>query len=301
MKIVRLVFWYASNLESLDVVYLMFTGVPLFFYGIVSFVSHGLLGLVAPIGLSLLTILLYFSAIRSCRTYLVATVRSRMTRIDDRVLLGKTSEKGTDSIDVEVLKKLQAVGGDPFALPRQISGSALRQDELIPRLARLCVLGYINLNKSKLVLTPEGQDILNMPGYMLQTHIPPEVSKRLVEIRADLNSGAFADTIDKTNKLFEYLLSEKLRSSFDMAETWQSLVHAGVVKHAFEKCSVGELAAACKALRVFKEGDMYDKFLGIFLTLRVPQKRETDVASDSMHAAETSLDLVRAFTRHWFD
>jgi hypothetical protein len=287
--------------ESLNVVYLLFAGVPLFFYGIVSFVSHGFLGLVAPIGLALLVLLVYFLAIRTCQRHLVAGVRSRMTRIGDGLSLGRTSEKGIDSIDVEVLKKLQAVGGDPFALSKQISDSALRQDELIPRLARLCVLRYTHLHKNKLVLTPEGQDVLNMPGYMLQTYIPPEVSKRFAEIQAALNSEAFAETVDKTNKLFEYLLSERLRSNFDMTETWQSLAHHGVVKHPFEKCSLGELAAACKSLRVFRDGDMYDRLLGIFLALRVPQKHQTGATSDLIRTAETSLDLARVFTRHWFE
>jgi hypothetical protein len=213
---------------------------------------------------------------------------------------GRTSDQGTDAIDLEVLKAIQDCGGDVLQLMAIYSSSPFRQTELVPRVVRLYALRFVTVDRRKLALTPEGQEILNTPSYLLRTHLPPDVAARLIEIRSELNSTNFDGVMNKTNKLFEHLLRQRLLSEQNIDTKWSQLHKQGRVVHDLEGCSLGELRGACEVLQIFKKGEIYDELIGAFSKLNNPQKHEMGVAVDISKAAQSSVEIATAFVRNWF-
>jgi hypothetical protein len=299
MNLFRIVSWYATNLESIDLVW-MISGVPLFIFGIRSLVDHGLFGLVVPVTLGLIVILAYFEIRRACARYFMNSIKKGVSRVAELLPSSRTSDQGTDAIDIELLKEIRDVGGDAFRVMAAYSSSPFKQTELIPRVIRLYALHYVAVDRSKLTLSPEGQEILNTPSYLLRAHITPEIAGRLIEIRSELNSGNFDGVMNKTNKLFEYTLRQRLRSEEDISTKWGQLLEMGRVHHDFEGCGLGELRAACDQLKVFKKGDIFEELLSAFSKLNNPQKHETGRSVDPSTAAQSSVELATAFVRNWF-
>ncbi len=300
MNLLRIVFWYATNSESIDVVWMLLAGVPLFFYGLISFLDHGPSGLAVTIAVAVFLILIYFTIRRACARYFINSIRHHLSRVVELLPPSKTSDQGTDAIDLEVLKEIQKVGGEALHVMAEYSNSPFSQTELIPRVVRLYALHYVTMDRSKLTLTPEGQEILNTPSYLLRAHISPEIAGRLIEIRSELNSGNFDGVMNKTNKLFEYMLRQRLRSEQDIATKWAQLRKEGRVSHDYDVCGLGELRGACDALQIFKKGDIYEELIGAFSKLNNPQKHEMGISTDASRAAQSSVELAIAFVRNWF-
>lgn len=212
MNLMRIVFSYARNSETIDLLYGLFVGVPLFFYGIVSLHDSGLYGLVLPVTMAVVVILVYFLIRRTCATYFINRVKNPLSKVGELLPPSKTSDRGTDAIDLEVLRIIQGVGGNTLHMMSQYSNKPYKEMELLPRMTRLYALGYVTMDKSKLILAAEAQEILNTPSYLLRSHIPPEIARKLDEIRSELNAGNTDGVMNGTNKLFEYSLRERLRS-----------------------------------------------------------------------------------------
>jgi hypothetical protein len=300
MNLLRIVSCYATNSESVDIAWILLAGVPLFFYGIISFVDHGPSGLAVPVTVAVVVILVYFTIRRACSRYFINNIKDHVSRVGELLPSSRTSDQGTDAIDLEVLKEIRDVGGDALQVMAAYSNSPFKQTELIPRVVRLYALHYVTVDRSKLTLTPEGQEILNTPSYLLRAYISPEIAGRLVEIRSELNLGNFDGVMNKTNKLFEYMLRQRLRSVQDIATKWSELRKEGRVNHDFEVCGLGELRGACDELQIFKKGDIYEELLGAFSKLNNPQKHETRTSVDPSKAAQSSVELATAFIRNWF-
>lgn len=222
-----------------------------------------------------------------------AIVSTSETRIPDLVM----TELGVDSIDVEILQAVKTLGGDYAKfIPEVLKYLSLNM--LLSRLARLRILGFLTLRPPrKILLTSVGVDALNLPPSVLSAKIPPEVDKRIAEIKSAFRKENYDEVTNKSTKLLEALLRKRLETKFEgtLQDVWSNL-NLG----AYNRASLGTLKEACLKLKVFKKNSIADHLISTILQLRIPMSHEKEEIKSPPHIALLTVRLIEAFLRDWY-
>ena len=208
-----------------------------------------------------------------------------------------TTEKGVDSIDVEILKAVKTKGGDYAKfIPEVLKFNSL--DMLLSRLARLRTLGFLTLQPPrKILLTSLGVDAINLPPSVLSAKIPPEIDKRIAKIKSALKEEDYDGVTNKSTKLLEALLREKLESKFkgSLEDVWPNLK-----LEPYDRASLGTLKEGCIRLNIFKENSVVGHLISTMLQLRVPMSHEKEEIKSPSDIAILTVELIEAFVRNWY-
>ena len=208
-----------------------------------------------------------------------------------------TTEQCVDSIDVEILEAVKTLGGDyAECIPEVLK--YLSFNVLLSRLARLRTLGFLELQPPrKILLTSRGVDALNLPPSVLSAKVPPEVGKRLAEIRLAFRDENYDEVTNKSTKLIEAILRKRLEEKFSgsLQDVWPNLKLI-----AYNRASLGTLKEACLKLKVFKKNGLTDHILSTILTLRVPMSHEKEGIASPSNIALLTIQQVETFVREWY-
>jgi len=208
-----------------------------------------------------------------------------------------TTDLGVDSIDVEILKALKTYGGDYVKfIPEVLKYLSLRI--LLSRLARLRILGFLTLQPpKKILLTSLGVDAINFPPGVLSAKVPPEVDRKMAEIRSAFKNEDYDEVTNKSTKLLEALLREKLESKFKghAEDIWPNLKVGP-----YDRASLGILKEACINLKVFERNSISDHLISIVLQLRVPMSHEKEDTKSPSNIAFLTVRLIETFLRNWY-
>jgi len=208
-----------------------------------------------------------------------------------------TTEQGVDSIDIEILKAVKTIGGDyADCIPEVLKYLSLNR--LLSRLARLRTLGFLTLQPPrKILLTSLGLDALNLPPAILSAKVPPEVGRRIAEIKLAFRDENYDEVTNKSTRLIEAILKKRLEEKFSgtFQDVWPNL-NLGQ----YNRASLGTLKEACLKLKIFKKNELADHMLSIILKLRVPMSHEKEVIPSPPNVAMLTVQLVEAFVREWY-
>lgn len=222
-----------------------------------------------------------------------AIVSTSKTRIPELI----TTELGVDSIDVEILKAVKTQGGDYAKFIPEVL-KYISFNMLLSRLARLRILGFLMLQPPrKILLTSHGVDALNLPPSVLSAKVPPEVDKRIAEIKSAFREENYDEVTNKSTKLLEALLRERLEAKFKgtLQDIWDNL-NLG----AYDRASLGILKEACLRLKVFKKNSIADHLISTILQLRIPMSHEKEGLKSPSHISLLTVRLIEAFLRDWY-
>jgi len=208
-----------------------------------------------------------------------------------------TTELGVDSIDVEILKAVKTHGGDYTEfIPEVLKYISL--NILLSRLARLRVRGFLILQPPrKILLTSLGVDTINLPPSVLSAKVPPEIDKRISEIRSAFKEEDYDGVTNKSTKLLETLLRERLESKFSgsLVDVWPNLK-----LEPYERASLGTLKEGCVRLNIFRENGVVSHLVSTILQLRVPMSHEKGEIKSPSQIAILTVELIEAFVRNWY-
>lgn len=208
-----------------------------------------------------------------------------------------TTEQGVDSIDIEILKAVKTIGGDYADCISEVL-KYLSLNMLLSRLARLRTLGFLTVRPPrKILLTSLGLDALNLPPGILSAKVPPEVGKRIAEIKLAFRNENYDEVTNKSTKLIEAILRKRLEEKFSgtFQDVWPNLN-----LEPYSRASLGTLKEACLRLKIFKKNGLADHMLSIILKLRVPMSHEKEVITSPPNVALLTVQLVEAFVREWY-
>lgn len=208
-----------------------------------------------------------------------------------------TTEQGVDSIDVEILKAVKILGGDyAKCIPEVLKYLSINM--LLSRLARLKTLGFITLQPPrKILLTPAGIDAVNLPPGVLSARIPPEIARRIAEIRIAFQNEDYDEVTNSSTRLLEAILRKRLEEKFsrNLQDVWPNLNLGD-----YNRASLGILKEACLKLKVFRKNSVTDHILSTLLKLRVPMSHEKEGGMSPPDIALLTLRLVETFARQWY-
>jgi hypothetical protein len=208
-----------------------------------------------------------------------------------------TTELGVDSIDVEILKAMKTQGGDYAKfIPEVLKYISLKM--LISRLARLRILGFLTLQPpQKILLTSLGVDAINLPPGVLSAKVPPEVDRRMAEIRSAFKNEDYDEVTNRTTRLLEALLRERFESEFKghLQDIWPNLKVGP-----YDRASLGVLKEACMNLKIFEKNSISDHLISTVLQLRVPMSHEKEEIKQPSNIAFLTVKLLEAFLRNWY-
>ena len=208
-----------------------------------------------------------------------------------------TTDLGVDSIDVEILKALKTHGGDYVKfIPEILKYLSLRM--LLARLARLRTLGFLTLQPpKKILLTSTGVDAINFPPSILSAKVPPEIDRRMAEIKSAFKNEDYDEVTNKSTKLLEALLKERLEFKFKghVDDIWPNLK-----VEPYHRASLGVLKEACVSLKVFGKNSISDHLISTVLQLRVPMSHEKEDTKSPSTIAFLTIRLIETFLRNWY-
>ncbi len=208
-----------------------------------------------------------------------------------------TTELSVDSIDIESLKAIKTYGGEYLKFfPEVLKFISLKM--LLSRLSRLRLLGFLTIQlPKKVLLTSLGVDALNFPPSILSANVPSEVDRRLSEIKLALKEGNYDEVTNKSTKLLEALLRERLESKFrgTIEDVWPNLK-----LRPYNRASLGVLKEACVSLKIFEKNGISDHLISAILKLRVPMAHEKEEINYPSNIAFLTVRLVEAFLRNWY-
>lgn len=254
-----------------------------------------------PIGI---VVLIYFWSAKSLKNYCYDVISRHAKNFTKKPnIQHPTSEDLIDRIDIEILliiDEQREEKGDYFKIIGKID--IIDSTELLERLGKLKVLGYIHATPKRLSLTALGLQTMDS-SVMPKVSIPTKFSVLLARSKIQMDEGNFNGVSDTINILFEDILRNSIVENLEdkIDETWSELKKKSIVKRNLDRVSLGELIAACKYLKIIIQGSMEDHILSSFLKLRTPQKHSTGKESDPQQSSKSAFDLANVFLRHWFE
>lgn len=295
--------WYSRQVS--DAVFLIHIGlVPLVGWLISRIITSIELPALAVVSI-VFSAVVYYIVRMSARRYCTALTAQFAHEFKETPMFrSKTSEKLVDAADIDILNTLrqsQDVGGDCLNLIARIS-NWFPTEELLRRIGKLHVLGYVRAGGKSITITAEGLDLLSIPPVAYQARVPVEIAASIANMKMALNVGNLNEVVDGANRLFERILRRALEAKFPSSYEleWAKLMAAQTVKVPYERASLGELRAAANALAVLKVRSIYNDLLLAYLKIRVPQKHETGEAASHESNALTTMNLVESFVRQWY-
>ncbi|MCW4010458.1 MAG: hypothetical protein NWF05_07535 [Candidatus Bathyarchaeota archaeon] len=208
-----------------------------------------------------------------------------------------TTELSVDSIDGEILKAIKTKGGEYNKFfPEVLKYISLKM--LLQRLTRLRILGFLTVQPpKKILLTSLGVDALNFPPSILSANVPADVDRRLSEIKVALKEENYDEVTNKSTKLLEALLREKLEFKFEgtLKDVWPNLKLVS-----YDRAALGALKEACISLKIFERNDTSDHLISTILKLRVSMAHEKEEINYPSNIAFLTERLVEAFLRNWY-
>jgi len=295
--------WYSKQLS--DAIFLIHAGLVFLVGWLISRIIPSVEFPTLVVVSIVFSVVVYYIIKRSARRYCTALITQFARDFKETpTFRSKTSEKLVDAADIDILSTLrqsQDVEGDCLNLIARIS-NWFPTEELLRRIGKLNVLGYLRADRGPITITPEGLDLLARPPVAFQAQVPVEVAARIASMKLALNAGNLNEVVDGANRLFERILRRALETRFPSGyeSEWGKLVTDGKVKAPYERASLGELKAAAEALGIVKPGSIYDNLLLAYLKIRVPQKHEVGEITSPESSALTTMNLVESYVRLWY-
>lgn len=293
--------WYLEHKDKIDValqllflislIGMLYLGIQLFSDISSPYYTFAILALALPVGV------IYYVTIITLRRRCSSLIHRYSSSFKEHPSFdGKVGEKLVDRLDLRILETIKDAGGSYSEFVPEVSGW-FPVPNLFKRLGKLHALGYVQIFRDKVNMTPEGLDLLELPPLSRQASIPSQVASRMAQDKMNLSAGRFKDVIVDINKTLELLLRNALEASLGTSGKKKL---KEISSKPYNRWTLGDLKAAASKFGVIDStsGNILTSIIQLRNRFIHASRERRELAPETV--ALTIMNLSEAFVRYWY-